>query len=230
MSLSRSVGTPEHSAATSSSRIAASPLDRLEGAGEAARPAVLDHHGVGQHVGEGQAERHHREQVLRVIAEAERRVVLQDDIGAARTADVVPVHDEGVEHFGHGEGGDGEEHAAQPQREVAGTQAHQARDRGTDGNRERDRRLEKREHHDAGIGPQREERRGAEIHVTGEPTQYVPRRGEDDELQHDVRGRVEIVVRHRGERERDHEEGDREHDQREPACLHRFISRGAQWA
>ncbi len=45
-----------------------------------------------------------------------------DDVGAARAADEVPVDDQGLQHDGERERGDGEERAAQPQRQVAGAE------------------------------------------------------------------------------------------------------------
>ena len=63
-------------------------------------------------------ERHDREEELDEAAEAEGRAALEDDVRAARAADVIPVHYEGEEHLGERERGDGEEDPAQPQREI----------------------------------------------------------------------------------------------------------------
>ena len=51
-----------------------------------------------------------------------------DDVGAARAADKVPVDDQRLQHDGQRQCGDGEEHAAQPQRQIAHAEADDAGD------------------------------------------------------------------------------------------------------
>src|SRR5215831_8723370 len=73
---------------------------------------------------------------------------------------------------------------------------------------------------DRRVGADREERRRAEVHVAGVAAEDVPGGGKDDELQHRVRRREEIVVADEPGR-RDQRESDRERERCERPVAHR---------
>ena len=145
---------------------------------------------------------HHQEQILDVGQVQQLLLRRPDHIGAARAADIIPVHDERLEHHRHRQRRDGEEGAAQPQREVAHAEPDQPRHRGADHDQHRDRQLIELVEEHGGIGAEREERRGAEIHVAGVAAENVPGGGEHDELQHRVAGEEDVVVADRARRRR----------------------------
>ena len=155
---------------------------------------------------------HDQEQILDVAAE-DRHVRRPDDVGAARAADEVPVDDQRLQHDGERERGDGEEGAAQPQRQIAGAEPDQARDDAADDDQRRDRQRQDRVGEagerireiavDIGaelvqrhrrIGAEREERRRAEVHIAAIAAEDVPRGRQHDELQHGVAGEEQVVV------------------------------------
>ena len=120
MSLSFSVGTPEASAAISSSRMVAKPKPRRERSiSRAVVSATIDQ------------EQHQHEQILDIGAE-HRDILRRNDIGAARAADEGPVDDKRLQHHRQRQRGDGEEHAAQPQRQVAHAEPDQPGDGAAD--------------------------------------------------------------------------------------------------
>ena len=84
-------------------------------------------------------QRHDGEEQPAHAAEAEGRRLRDRDVGAARAAHVVPVDDEGEEHLGKRDRGDGEEDAPKPQRQVAHAETDEARHRrfGKDDERQR---------------------------------------------------------------------------------------------
>ena len=161
---------------------------------------------------------HQQEQILDVGAD-ERDFVRADDVGAARAADVVPVDDERLQHDGERERRDGEECAAQPQREIAHAEPDDARHDAADHDQERDRqRVELVQEHRR-IGADREERRRAEIHVAGVAAEDVPGGRQHDELQHGVAGEEHVVVVHRARAE-EHDGRHRDRDQQEDPSPH----------
>ncbi len=146
ISLSFRVGTPQASAASSSSRMVAKPKPRLR---------ALDQPRAGQR--DDHQQQHQHEQILDVGAEHRHRVG-RDDVGAARAADEGPVDDQRLQHDRQRQRGDGEEHAAQPQRQIAGAEADEARHDAGDDDDDRHRQREDRLHRPAGSPPGRRPR------------------------------------------------------------------------
>ncbi len=157
----------------------------------------------GQH---GQRQ-HDQEQVLNVWQRKRLDLGRADHIGAPRAPHIVPVNHQGLQHHREREGRDGEERPAKPQRQIAHSESHQTGHHGADDKEHRHRhRVEFVEKHRR-IGAEREERRGAEVHVARIAAEDIPGGREHDELQYRVTGEEYIVVAGRpGARE--HEGGD----------------------
>jgi hypothetical protein len=137
----------------------------------------------------------------------------RDDIGAAGAADKAPVEHQCLQHDGKRQRGDGEERAAQPQREVAGAEAddagHDSRDHDEHGKRQRENRVCHRQQRvrkiSSGVCSQLVQRHGrictdrkksgrAEIHVAAISAENVPGRCENDELQDDKASIKNVIV------------------------------------
>ena len=185
--------------------------------GEAvAEPRALDQ--PGRREREDGEHEHDQEQVFDVAERerSQRNLVRPDDVGAARSADEIPVDHQRLQHHGHGQGGDGEEYPAQPQRQVAHAEADDAGDdaphqhhgrewiaaAGGAGRRRRGRGVpvdvgaELVQGHGR-IGAERKERGGAEVHVAAVAAEDVPGGRQHDVLQHHVAGEEQIVVAER---------------------------------
>ena len=158
---------------------------------------------------ERRQQQHPGEQILDVgKLEAERLEELRaDDVGAARAADEVPVDDQRLHHDRHRERRDGEEDAAQPQRQIAHAEADNARDDAArdddDGQRHRGELVDR----DRRVGAEREERRGAEIHIAAIAAEDVPGGRQHDVLENNEAREVDVVVSQHPRRE-EHEHGD----------------------
>jgi len=125
---------------------------------------------------------------------AEGRPARAEHAQPPRAADELPVHDHRLEHDGQRQGGDGEEDPAQAQREIADAEPEQCGDQTAGQDEHGQRRAYRLDEEDGGVRPQREEGRGAEVHVAPVAAQDVPRGGDDDVLEDDVAGEVEVRV------------------------------------
>ena len=161
---------------------------------------------------------HQQEQILDIGADP-RDLVRPDDVGAARAADIVPVDDEGLQHDRERERGDGEEGAAQPQRQVAHAEPDDARHDAADHDQDRDRHRERLVEEHRGIGAHGKECRRAEIHVAGVAAENIPGGRQHDELQHGIAGEEHVIVVHHARGE-EHDGRDRDRDQQEDARPH----------
>ena len=120
--------------------------------------------------------------------------VRADHVGAARAADVVPVHHESLQHHRERERRDREERAAQPQRQIAGAEPDQPGHASRDDEQHRDRqRIGLVEEHRC-VGAESEEPGCAEIHVPAVAAENIPGRGQHDELHDRVAGEEQVVV------------------------------------
>ncbi len=161
-----------------------------------------------------------------------------DDVGAARAADIVPVHDQRLQHDREGERGDREERAAQAQREIAGAEpddaGDDAADHDQDGDRQRKDRMQRFRDRagevavdhvgelvegDRRVGTHGEERGRAEVHVAGIAAEDVPGGRQHDELQHGVAGEEDVVVTDEARRE-EHRRRHCDRDQKKDSGLH----------
>src|SRR5216117_3519652 len=93
---------------------------------------------------------------------------------AGGAADVAPVHDRGVHDEDHRDCGDRKEDAAQPQGEKAGAETEQPACAGGGEDLHAKRRARRLKQHHRRVGADAEERRGAEVHVTGIAAENVP--------------------------------------------------------
>ena len=157
-------------------------------------------------------QQHHQEQIADIVAERPEGF-RPHDVGAARTADIVPVDDQRLEHDRERERGDGEECAAQPQRQVAHAEADHARHHAAKADQDRDRQRQQPVTRDGRIGAEREEGGRAEIHIAAIAAEDVPRGREHDVLGNDIAGEEQVVISERqraGERRAADDETDEE--------------------
>ena len=147
-----------------------------------------------------------------------------------------------MQHHRQRQRGDGEEDAAQPQRQIAHAEADQAGDGAADDDQNRQRHRKDRVH-DArqeigrqvvdlltdgvqehrGVGADGEKTGGAEIHIAAIAAENIPGGRQHDILQHGVAGEKQIIVADIAERQIERR-ADRRDDEDEDRCAHGLAS------
>ena len=135
--------------------------------------------------------------------------VRPDHIGAARAAEIAPVDHQGLQHDRERERRDGEEGAAQPQRQIAHAETGQAGHDAAEQHQQRNRQRIGLVKEHRRIGAEREEGGRAEIHIAGIAAQNVPGLRQHDELEDHVAGEECVVV---ADKARGAEHTGRDHD------------------